>query len=104
MLVTNPPFSGNHVERLLEFCQQHSKPWLLLVPSYTHQKQYYASLLGGAKHRPFFAVPKKRYYFWSPKGANRNNPKVRKDGRTSPFVTLWCGKIAVQLACMMLQS
>jgi hypothetical protein len=88
VLLTNPPYSGDHMERLLTFCRDHSKPWLLLVPSYVHQKPYFSSIFAEAR-APFFAVPKKRYMYWSPKGACRDNPKVRKDGRTSPFVTLW---------------
>jgi hypothetical protein len=90
VLLTNAPYSGDHIDRLLAFCQAHTKPWLLLMPSYVHQKAYFANMFEGATHRPVFAVPKKRYYYWTPKGAARENPKVRKDGRCSPFVTLWC--------------
>ena len=93
VLLTNPPYSVDHMERLFTFCAKHDKPWLLLVPSYVHQKACFQQAgVGGSSNRPFFVVPKKRYNYWSPKGAGRGNPKVRKDGRTSPFVTLWCAR------------
>ena len=45
VLVTNPPYSGDHVPRLLAFCAASPKPWLLLVPDYVHGKPYYAPLM-----------------------------------------------------------
>src|SRR4051812_17275892 len=41
VLVTNPPFSGDHMSRLLEFCAQRGKPWLLLLPDFVASKKYY---------------------------------------------------------------
>lgn len=39
MLVTNPPFSGEHVPKILSFCaRQGAKPWLLLMPNYVYLK------------------------------------------------------------------
>ena len=33
VLITNPPFSGNHVEKLMAFCKsQQPKPALILIP------------------------------------------------------------------------
>lgn len=90
VLLTNPPYSGDHMQRLLTFCRTHNKPWMLLLPSYTHQKPYFEEIFKGAAYQPFFALPKKRYHYWTPKGVARENPKVRKDGRTAPFVSLWC--------------
>ena len=90
IVLTNPPYSGDHMERLLTFCRDHNKPCLLLVPSYVHQKPYFAAVHASAARTPFFVVPRKRYNYWTPRDACRGNPKVRKDGRTSPFVTLWC--------------
>lgn len=90
VLVTNPPYSGTHVQRLLTFCASHTRPWLLLVPSYIISKPAFADAVAAMHHVPFVCVPKKRYVYWAPKGAGRGNPKVRKDGRTSPFVSLWC--------------
>jgi hypothetical protein len=89
ILLTNPPFSGDHVERLIRFCANTAKPWALLLPSYVHRKQYFDDTVGAGSPTPFFVVPRKRYNYWTPRGVSRNNAKVRKDGRTSPFVTFW---------------
>ena len=40
-LVTNPPFSGDHIERLLAFCHSSKKPWAILMPQYVSKKGYY---------------------------------------------------------------
>ena len=32
VLVTNPPYTADHVERFLRFAVDNGKPWLLLVP------------------------------------------------------------------------
>ena len=53
VLVTNPPYSANHVPRILSFCAELSasahKPWLLLVPAYVHDKPYYSALISPAQ-------------------------------------------------------
>ena len=33
MLLTNPPYSGDHPERIFAFAEQCGKPWLILVPA-----------------------------------------------------------------------
>lgn len=39
VLVTNPPFSGDHVPKILSFCaHQGAKPWFLLLPNYVYLK------------------------------------------------------------------
>ena len=39
-LVTNPPYSADHMERLLEFCAQSTLPFFLLLPNYVYMKPY----------------------------------------------------------------
>lgn len=39
MVVTNPPFSGDHLPKVLRFCSRRdSKPWFLLLPNYVYLK------------------------------------------------------------------
>lgn len=39
VVVTNPPFSREHVPKILEFCaRQGAKPWFLLLPNYVYLK------------------------------------------------------------------
>jgi hypothetical protein len=115
VLVTNPPYSADHMERLLRFCtgEQCRKPWFLLVPNYVYTKDYYASIFGSgegqgkqqhcaakpgkgapaattsiaAVRSPFYVTPEgnRRYLYTTPKG--RRQEKSAKF--TSPFPTFW---------------
>jgi len=55
VLVTNPPYSADHVERCITFAArnlyEHDRPYFLLLPSYCVNKPYYTSALltGGAE-------------------------------------------------------
>lgn len=40
-LLTNPPYSGEHKQRILEFCVKQRRPFALLVPNYVTVKQYF---------------------------------------------------------------
>jgi hypothetical protein len=40
VVVTNPPYSGTHVERLLGWIRKNGKPFLLLMPNYFAAKPY----------------------------------------------------------------
>ncbi|GBG32671.1 Protein FAM173B [Hondaea fermentalgiana] len=88
VLVTNPPYSFDHVERLLDFTAKNKKPALLLMPNYVCGKSYFdQSQFDG------FLVPHKRYNYWTPKGLR---PKERLQNhvsalgvRTSPFISFW---------------
>ena len=57
VLVTNPPYSADHVEKCLTFAaenlEKHARPYFLLLPSYVVNKPYYvdALLTGGARGR-----------------------------------------------------
>jgi hypothetical protein len=45
ILITNPPFSGDHIERTLRFAAENGKPWLLLLPQFIAKKAYYVEWL-----------------------------------------------------------
>eukprot|EP00939_MAST-03C_sp_MAST-3C-sp1_P002921 g2921.t1 len=45
VVVTNPPYSDNHVKRLLRFCRSNAKPFLLLLPNYFCVKEFYHETL-----------------------------------------------------------
>jgi hypothetical protein len=68
-LVTNPPFSGTHIEQLLQHCCSSGKPWLILMPTYVALKDWYQDLVHAASKRKasalnsssaFYLVPRKR--------------------------------------------
>ena len=65
VLVTNPPYSSEHMKKLLRFCAESKKPWFLLLPNYVYMKDYYGPSLIGQK--PFYVAPRKRYLYTTPK-------------------------------------
>jgi hypothetical protein len=86
VLVTNPPYSGEHFKRILSFCRACGKPWLLLLPNFVCRKQYYQPSIGPSA-RPLFLIPdaSKPYRYWAP---GRQGFDVRAKG-TTPFETFW---------------
>lgn len=99
VLVTNPPYSGDHVERLLTFCTHSEKPYFLLMPNYCYMKDYYLRMF--SKSSPianfqFFVTPSKRLLYTTPKG--RRQQKSSKF--TSPFPTFWYCYLGKEWACL----
>lgn len=71
VIVTNPPYSGDHIERLVNFVFASNKPWFLLIPNFVYMKPYYTSKLGNrsslASSLVFYVTPLKRYLYSTPK-------------------------------------
>lgn len=84
VLVTNPPYSADHVEKLLQFSGGSKKPFFLLMPNFVYAKDYYCSALSKSVV-PFYLSPIKRYSYTTPKG--RRQAKSAK--YTSPFPSFW---------------
>lgn len=59
VVVTNPPYSGDHVEKLLRWCRSNRKPFLLLMPSYFATKPYYGEALEDSSQM-LYLFPRKR--------------------------------------------
>jgi hypothetical protein len=104
-LVTNPPYSGDHMERLLEFVASPAfgdRPWFLLLPSWVVKKEYYERIVlaqsprgkdgaggGGGGGGPFYLVPRTRYVYLPP-AQFRSRKKSDTHKKSSPFASLWC--------------
>lgn len=41
ILITNPPYSGDHKEKIIKFCVESRRPWALLMPNYVYNKAYF---------------------------------------------------------------
>ncbi|CAM9521565.1 unnamed protein product, partial [Discosporangium mesarthrocarpum] len=87
VLITNPPYSGDHKRLCLEYCVSSGKPWLLLIPNYVATKDYYreAAIRSDCRTRvgggdPFYVVPTTRYMFDHPEGTGH---------ASSPFMGVW---------------
>ena len=65
ILVTNPPFSGDHKQRCLDFCIASQRPWLVLLPAYCITKQYVKTTTAdGVRYR----IPSTTYQYVHPEG------------------------------------
>jgi len=90
VVVTNPPYSGDHVSRLLAWCVSGRKPAFLLLPNHFYAKPYFARTL--KEDACWFLCPTRRYCYWAPVGMRAKGHAHRNAGRgerTSPFVSLW---------------
>lgn len=86
VLVTNPPYSGDHLERCLSFAARCGKPFALLLPNYVYNKNYYRSAVREDLTRPFYLIPKQRYTYTVPDKYVKGS---RERVGTSPFFTFW---------------
>jgi uncharacterized protein (UPF0248 family) len=101
VVVTNPPYSGDHFDRLVAFLKDNGKPFLLLLPDHFAQRPAYLSSL--QRSAPLlFLTPPQRYHYWTPEGrreANGDHVTIKKTKRkhsnlylgtrNSPFNSLW---------------
>jgi len=90
VLVTNPPYSGDHIEKLIKFLSSKkfgNKPWMLLCPEFVHKKDYYTELMK-KKKRPLYIVPNKRYIYLPPRGFREKKASATHK-KSSPFTSYW---------------
>jgi hypothetical protein len=107
VLVTNPPYSEDHIERLIQFVTsdifiRSKKPWFLLLPQWVHKKEYYINATKSNLKRsqkgqqrdqlssiqPFYIIPKKRYIYTPPPNF-RLPTKSDVHKKSSPFISMW---------------
>lgn len=70
VLLTNPPYSKDHIEKLVKFCVKSEKPWLLLLPNYVYMKDYYIKIVSQVSRVTVhcrYLIPLKRYLYTTPK-------------------------------------
>ena len=63
VLVTNPPYSSkpiDHIERLMDFCRQQRKPFLILQPIYVYPKPCFKKLMEDPAAKLFYLTPSTR--------------------------------------------
>lgn len=96
IVVTNPPYSGDHIEKLIRHVAEHqsqrSKPFALLLPVFVHKKDFFEAIIKNPKRgrscSPIFLVPQKRYVYQPP--PNFRAKKVSDTHKkSSPFPSMW---------------
>ena len=56
VIVTNPPYSGDHVRKIVRYCRISGKPWFLCVPTYVHTSHGYRQEVSAAQSSPLFSA------------------------------------------------
>lgn len=94
VLVTNPPYSSGHFDKLLGFIAENDKPVLLLLPEHLSKNSSIYS-----EEQFCFLSPPERYHYWTPEGMRKdqeNSTKKKKQHmnlilgrRNSPFNSYW---------------
>lgn len=91
VIITNPPYSGDHLERLTRFCStHHTTPFLLLLPHFVYTKPYFLTTLGSMQL--FYMVPMaSRYYYKPPSWVAASGSSAVSKGKqeTAPFPSFW---------------
>lgn len=86
ILITNPPYSGEHKLKLLAFLRDRGRecPFALLLPAYCATKSYWREFVGeGGQQqsiRCMYIMPRDRYEFSHPEGTGKAVP---------PFYSCW---------------
>lgn len=84
VLITNPPFSGDHKPRLLDYLKStgNKKPFLLVLPAYTATKSYWRDFVATVSANPGFmyVMPRVSYPYDHPEGTGKDAP---------PFYSAW---------------
>jgi len=92
IIITNPPYSDDHKERVVEFCVKRLRneniPFFLLLPNYVACKEYFRNAIKqeGREQDPldiFYVLPSTKYQYNHPENTGKT---------TCPFDSIWyCG-------------
>ena len=85
VLVTNPPYSGDHVDRLISHVVAAKTPFALLIPTYYLGRDVWRRVAASLSAQPFYVCPRRRYAYLPPAWARE--PAAART--TAPFTTAW---------------
>ncbi len=85
LLMTNPPYSGDHVDRLIAHVVAAKVPFALLIPTYYLGRDVWRRAASQLSPQPFYVCPHRRYAYLPPAWA-REAAAART---TAPFTTAW---------------
>jgi hypothetical protein len=101
VLVTNPPYSAEHFEKLLDFALSYGKPYALLMPNFVYTKPYFEdkvrhfcqSKLDIDKSVWFLVRYGGRYEYlppdWVAQQAGGSTSVDKAKATTAPFPSFW---------------
>ena len=80
LLMTNPPYSGDHVDRLISHVVAAKRPFALLIPTYYLGRDVWRRAASALSPPPFYVCPHRRYAPCRPRGPETR----RRRGRRRP--------------------
>lgn len=83
VLVTNPPYSADHVDRVIAHCVEARRPFALLIPTYYLGRDAWRRAAAALSPEPFYVCPHRRYAYLPPAWARDAAARAT----TSPFTT-----------------
>ena len=99
VLVTNPPYSDDHIHRLLEFVVGteivNQRPVCLLLPNWVSRQPDYegrfVNPVGQKQHELFYLSPLEPYTYTMPSWVHqKDRPEhVGASGKTTPYLSSW---------------
>lgn len=88
VLLTNPPYSDDHIERLLDFvAKQHNKPFCLLMPNWVARKAEYKSIM--KETNMIYLSPVVPYTYIMPAWNTKPDHIDKATGETTPYLSSW---------------
>eukprot|EP00873_Tetraselmis_striata_P003891 jgi/Tetstr1/424155/TSEL_014761.t1 len=84
VLVTNPPFSGDNIDRCFRFAVRSGKPWFMLIPQYCAKKAFFLEWLHNRRDacRPAFLGPTTAAYVFT--APNRADVRAAREQDPEP--------------------
>ncbi|RYH01494.1 hypothetical protein EON65_48315 [archaeon] len=76
--MTNPPYSGEHKVRLLQYLSTTTHPYLLLLPAYIATKAYWKNFTQNKS--VLYIAPPEHYHYVHPENTGKDLP---------PFYSMW---------------
>ena len=100
VLLTNPPFSQDHIRRAMEFCVSRKQPWMMLLPHNVVLRAWFSGVVARdvEGQPPMFVCPHERYAFQTNAdgggrddgGGGGGSGGAGQDAHKHvPFVTIW---------------
>lgn len=86
VVVTNPPYSADHIRRAMMYCVRSKRPWAMLLPCNVFQRSWYQEVT--KDHSVLFVAPHARYSFQVPVLGHGGGGERTADAHT-PLTTVW---------------
>lgn len=87
VLVSNPPYSADHIQRCIHYAVASAKPWMLLLPSNVVLRPWFKAAL--KSQQVMYIAPHERYGFECDEDPKLDSSKSSGSDKHVPFVTMW---------------